>query len=249
MDEETPPSGPPKLRIIQNKRGAGLTAEQYEILAQTYLTLKRRSSRALAEATGVTKQTALKAISVGWPHRGWAPLSERAKLYDARRAQEEDKRSLPLTPTQVIDVQRFISMRETNLNAAAATRALAGRLMNQVMEASQTATANRQGKRTRVIDVVKRGKVVGQRVVQEDVTLPPYLPHLAQAANDLGRLLFAAGESEKEWARVVPPEGAPDADAGWDRLTDKQLSEVVATGKLPEGVTHEMIYGGRPRPK
>lgn len=249
MDEEAPPREPPNLRLLKRKRGQPLTADLYESLLQAYLALPKRSARALSRATGISHETALRAVNVGWPSRQWASLRERAQIYDAKMAKAKEAAELPLTAGQLIDVQRFITMREDNLNAAGAMRAIASRLLRKVMDAAETATATRQGKRTRVIDVLKKGRVVGQRTVQEDVTLPPYLPHLAQAAGDIGRLVFTAGQSERDWSRVVPPEGAPDKDAGWERLSNEQLAEVVSTGKLPAGVTHEMVYGGRARPK
>jgi hypothetical protein len=238
MDDESPPQDPPKLRLIKNKRGRGLTAEQYEILAQAYLGLKRRSSRALAEATGVTKQTALKAISVGWPHHGWAPLSERAKLHDAQLAARTNAKAAKTT-TEALDEQLHLATRIETFRMMQGLRALAMTFAKKINEVMPQATCNRRGKRTRVIDEV-RGKKIVHRVVQEDVVDPPYLPDMATALKEMGTLVSMAASAEQRLFVAKAPEDG--RKVGGTELTDEQLAYIRENGgKLPPGMTREML--------
>lgn len=238
MDDEKPPQEPPKLRLIKNKRGRGLTAEQYEILAQAYLSLSRRSSRSLAEATGVTKQTALKAISQGWPHRGWAPLSERAKLYDAQLAAKTNANAAKTT-IEALDEQLHLATRIETFRMMQALRALAMNIATRFNKILDQATCNRNGKRTRVVDEV-RGKKIVHRVVQEDVVLPPYLPEIATGVREMNAVVVAAAGLEQRIFTAKAPEDG--RKVGGMELTDEQLAYIRENnGKLPEGVTREML--------
>lgn len=235
---ETPtdePKSPPRLKIVKPKRGQ-VTAEMYEQLARAYLESQTRTMRGLARDTGLSQDTCAKAINLGWPERGWPPLRERAELYDKQKRAAADQPAL--TPNQLVDVRKFIEMRNENLGMLRSFRALAARLSNRINEVLPSASANRYGKRTRVIDV-QHGKRVVQKVVTEDVVIEPYLPHLASALRDLGQLAFGAGEQEKRWLKIEPPEGDAPMTSGWEDMTDEQLDFVARTGKLPPGFTRE----------
>jgi hypothetical protein len=238
MDDERPPQEPPKLRLIKNKRGRGLTAEQYEILAQTYMGLSRRSSRSLAEATGVTKATALKAISVGWPHHGWAPLSERAKLFDAQQSAKRDAKAAKST-TEALDENLHLATRIETFRMMQGLRALAMNVAKRLNDVLDAATCNRRGKRTRVIEEV-RGKKIVHRVVQEDVVDPPYLPDVATAIREMSSVVVAAAGTEQRLFVAKAPEDG--RKIGGMELTDEQLTFIRENGgKLPPGVTREML--------
>lgn len=259
MDDEAPPPDdaptnpdeetgtPPDLRVVRGKKGnrgrQKLTEDEYEMLVQTFLKMDRRSARQLSMLTGFSEETCSRAINRGWPVRGWPSLRERAELFDRRRRETDDDSSKkPLTAQQILDAARFLSMRNENLNMSRSFRALAMNLAAKLQAAVERATADRQGKRTRVIEE-QRGKRVVHRVVQEDVTLPPALSNLASAARDLGALAMAASQNERVWAGVAVPEDVAKEKLGWDELSDEQLEYIEANGgKLPPGITAEMLY-------
>ncbi len=232
MDEEKPPEKPPTPRKVKGTRGLHLTAEQYEVLAASYLASTSRSARALARETGVSLDTAIRAINLGWPHKQWAPLKERAKLYDAQKNRTTDQP--PLTAAEIADVRRFIETQGQNLDMMRSFKAIAARLGNRINEAINVSTAERYGKRSRVVQV-RQGKKTVERLVTEDVALPPYLPALASALRDLGSLAFGAGDQERKWFKADPPEGEAPIATRWKSMTDEQLDYVAKTGRLPPG--------------
>lgn len=234
-DPTDPSKGPPSLKIVKGRRGL-ITAQMYENMAQAYLESQTRSMRGLARDTGVSEDTASKAINAGWPERGWASLRERAKLYDAQKNKNSDVP--PLTPNQLVDVRRFIELRNENLEMLRSFRALAAMLGNKIRQAAPEASAKRYGKRTRVIQVRVKGRLV-DKAVTEDVELPPYLPALASGLRDLGALAFGASEQEKRWMKIEPPEGDAPTSTGWDDMTAEQLDYVAKNGKLPPGYSRE----------
>ena len=76
--------------------------------------------------------------------------------------------------------------------------------------AMETAVSTRTYKRHRIIQE-QRGTKTVERVVQEDVELPPYLPHLASAMKDMAAMAVSAGEGERMWARPIRPRGPTSA--------------------------------------
>jgi hypothetical protein len=241
-EDEKPPEPPtgPRLVDTRPKKDRAITAEMYERLWELYRDMPARSMRKLTQVSGLSEKTCTKAINLGWPARSWPSLRERAVLWDKRARENADK---PLTEKQILDLQRFMEIRNENLNVSRSFRALASRLALRINDAIDRATASRTYKAHRVIQV-QVGKKTVDRAVQEDVELPPYLPHLASAARDLGSLVFAAGEAERNWAKIAPPEDVPEGETGWESLTDEQHRYIIEhEGKLPPGVTIEQLRG------
>lgn len=233
MSDDQPPGRPP------GGREGPLRQEDYDKLWEQYRDMPARSIKGLVRLSGRSEKTCTRAVKTGWPKRGWPALEDRVQLWDRQKREREDK---PLTEAQVTEIQRFMQMKSENLNWSRALRALASRLANRVNDAIEAAVATRIHKRSRVIQE-QRGRRVIERVVQEDVELPPSLPQLASAARDVASIGTMAGELERHWARIPAPDDA-NAGSGWDSLTDEQMDYVIKNnGQLPPGVTHDQLRG------
>lgn len=241
MSDESPPEKPrepPKLKLVKGKRGQSLTVEQYEKLAEVYMELKPRSARSLARTSGVSFETAAKAVRLGWPHRGWAPLAERAKLYDAQMAAATD-RKVAKTTVEALDEQLHLAMRLEQHRMMQGLRALAMAVSARLQGVLDTATCTREGTRYRIIQET-RGKKVVERQVRETVVLAPYLPDVASAIREMSSVVVAAASAEQRLFVAKVPEGA--RKIGGTELTDEQITYIRENGgKLPEGVTREML--------
>lgn len=239
---------PPDLKVVQGgKRGKSasrrgfVTLAVYEQLAALFVVQGIRTVRGLSRQSGISTDSCSKAITTGWPERGWPPLRQRAAEHDALQ-RDANKKVQPLADRMVIAAMHYQQIRHDNLMMAKVLRETALPLIQKAREQIGAATFERHGTRTRIIDV-KIGKRIVQRVVKEDVVLPPSAPQLAQTIGDLTQALKIAGEVERVWSRYEAPDDG--VAPGWDALSDQQLKEYVESGgtKLPEGFTIEQLAG------
>lgn len=249
MAPKDPPE-PPDLKSVpkpKQRRHGAITAEIYERMAQAYLTSGKRSMRGLARACGVSEETASKAITLGWPDRKWPSLRERAELFD-RQTKSSKKRAEPMTLEEAQALRAFLEMKVESVNNL---RAISGFAQNAILKLSSAvdrATADRQGIRhEEVVDVYGTGKSRREvhRTVIRDVVLPPYLPHVVAASRAVAEVVATAHEALRRWMITNP--GHLDDGAGKrvgiDDLTDEQQAEIIKSGKLPPGMTWEMLRG------
>ena len=248
-DDQVPPPEPPKppdLRSVplpphpkRNKARLTMGPDDYERLAVSYLT-GVRTVRGLAKACGVSQNTAKRAIERGWPRFKWAPLRDRAEVYDRQRAAETAK-TANVSPAQADEMGRWVQMRTESMSVGRALRAMAQRLAIKLNQEVDRAVSTRVVQERRYRDV-KVGKRVVQRLEVVNVTLPPYLPALAEAASAITRTASAAGAMEAFWAKITAPDHLKGASEGWDKLTPSELDYIVENGgKLPPGVTIEQL--------
>jgi hypothetical protein len=228
---------PPNLRVVGKRAFRPMSVDLYDRLAEMYLH-GERTIRGLARQGGVTFKIADRAIKHGWPRMKLAALSARAEVYDRQREHEAVKHA---TPAMQDEMGRWTAMREENLQLGRAIRAVAQRLLLKVNEAVAASTATRMYRRKRVVQV-QVGKRTAERQVEEDISLPPYLPHLAGATKELSGLVSQMGAHEAFFAKITVPDHLRGASTGWDKLTDEELDHVIKNaGKLPPGVTIEML--------
>ena len=235
MAQDEPSQDPPKLVSIKggSRRRGFVTLQIYSTLADLYVVQGVRTMRQLAVRSGISQDTCSKAIATGWPERGWPPLRERAASYDALQQKANPR---PIGEQLVIEAQKFKDMRAENITFNRGLRALGQKYFNKLNEALEHATAWRTGVHVRVVDVVVGRRTV-QRVVRENVRLPPSLEGLTQALGVLASVVKLAGEGELRFARFEPTDGVEKP--GWDSLTDEQLDEIMRSGKMPEGQSLE----------
>ena len=238
MDKEEPPQEPPNLRSIKGgaSRRGFVTLQIYTQLRRLYVEEGIRTILRLSKASGISKDTCVKATTTGWPERGWPPLRQLAAEHDEAQRKVNPQ---PIGAQVVIEAQRFKEMRDENITFGRMLRALGQKYFNKLNEALDHATAFRTGVHVRVIEE-RVGKRVVQRVVKENVRLAPSLVELSHAYGSLGQVIKLAGEIEMRFARYEPTDGRETP--GWDALTNDQLDEIIANGgKLPDGHTIDTL--------
>lgn len=245
MAEKEPPKDPPDLKVVQGgaRRRGHVTIQIYTALRELYVVKGFRTIRGLGRESGISLDTCQKAVTFGWPERNWPPLRELAAQFDAEAVKAAQAKSAPTAETVVIEAMQFKKIRHENLEMALVLRSFIKRMTSMVYDELPNATLYRQGTQVRVIDVDigKPGKPkIIQRVVKENVRLPPYLPDMMRAVSEAMQAAKVAGDAERLWARFIPPEG--EGNIGWDSLTDEQLDEIEKNeGRLPEGWTLESL--------
>lgn len=235
MASEQPPEKPPA------KRKGSIDLKTYEALAHAYLIGGARSVRTLSAAVGVSKQTAMRAISTGWPERNWPSLKERAELIDRQTARGTAPGDKPRvwTTEEIQSRKVYDELKAENISGVRGAHGLARQFVPKIMDALGRATADRIVQRRRVIDV-RVGRKVVQRVVVEDVVVPPSLWETAQAARAVVEMIARTSEVLRRWAGSGPGDFLDTPiSSGWNEMTDEQLEHVRTTGKLPPGFTIE----------
>jgi hypothetical protein len=233
--KRTPPHGGDRRR-----KDVAITREKYDRALELYLH-GTRSINGLARAMGIVRNTAKRLVDVGYPDKGWPALKDRAQLYDAERERAKQKLGR-VSPQQADEMGRWVEMREENRNLARAVRAVGSRAVQRINEAVSRATSDRTIVVSKVVQIKGRGGKLIDRVVQEVVTAPPYLPHVVQAARAVAALVAQMGASEVMFARITVPDHLKGASTGWDKLTKEETDYIIANGgKLPPGITIDQL--------
>lgn len=240
-DQAQDPEEQPRLTLVHGKRKKGTIAkDQYEAMARWWLNAQQRSARGLARGTGVSLETARRAITRGWPERGWPSLMERANDADDRDRKIRDR---VMTPEQAMNEAWFLARRAEIMNQLLAHRAVAAAALDKIAQAIGEATARRHAVRTWVEkETVGTGKTkrTVSKVLREDITLPPYLPHVLAAQHSLGGSIIEASAEEREWMQLERPTELPSAnnETALPGATKEQVQYIIANnGKLPPGVS------------
>lgn len=186
-----------------------------------------RSRNALAEKLGMTWETAARMVDNGYPQRGWAPLMDRARLWD-KQVMEQSARLAAERMREAVDEQ--FKARKHNL-------ALAGRMKAALASlAAQTLDAARACKFSHTKKVIKDGREV-------EVEIPASAQQVAKAAKELAGAIRDLGQFEAYWLGTGDKDDLPQTSS-LDGLEEDQLKFIIESGgQLPPGVTDAMLKG------
>ena len=240
-DEPENPSPKPKKPRKPYQR---VTREIYERMADVYLAGSRTTTE-VARLTGVARSTADAAIREGWPSRGWAPLRERAKLYDKNRERaQEEKVANPPDPERADLAASFIDLRLRNLEMANVVRGVLAHALLRIGSAMPGADVVEMRPVRRVVHEEiydKDGKVSRRvpRVVTVDEPHAPTTQNLVHALREVSQIMEVVGEYTLHWGGAKAPAGMEGRD-GYERLSDEEVEYMAKNGgKLPPGVPLE----------
>jgi hypothetical protein len=234
MTDQEGPNEPPKLRVVKAKKPKRngpltMTRELYELAEDFWLRKSTRAPKDLINwgAThGLTKKVVQRLIYRGYEKQGWAPLRDRARLYDAqqdsnrRRADAEQARH---------EADEMARAKRDNVLVVRNLRALGMQVasrINNIIHAWPEVAAGAQ--------------LTDAEVRRKGLALQPAATALRAIATSLRDL----SASEMTWIK----ETAPDKDeAGLDvtrqllGITAEQWGDFARTGKLPPGLAPEAL--------
>jgi hypothetical protein len=282
---EKPPEEPPKrqrnphrLNLIQGgnayRKGTPnryVSREIYERMLEAYVH-GIRSQGEVMRAVGCSRDTAKKAIEVGWPKHGWRPLRDVASEYDAVDAAARgssggigaggpgDPRpgggggGDGDDPTRSPDAVTFSAFQRQHMTIALAIRSVVAMAIVKAREAVAAATATTIKPMRKVVmeeHLDSTGAVFKRspRTVIEDVVVSPNLISLASALNELASALARTGMHEIKIADADTPRSMREQEqGGFGSLTNEQIDFIAKNnGRLPPGVTLDMLHGANTR--
>lgn len=248
------PEGPPRLTLVGGKRRKGtITRDQYQAMADWWLQSPVRTARALSRGSGVSLETALRAITRGWVERGWPSLNQRVHEAEDRERRIRDR---IMTPEQAMNEAWFLARRSEIMNQLLAHRQVASQALAKVSKAVEDGTAWRHAVRTwveRETTGTGKNKRTVSKVLREDISLPPYLPHVLAAQHALGASIVEASAEEREWMTLERPDEVPvqNGEQALPGATREQVRYIIDNnGKLPPGVNSlAELRTAKPAPK
>jgi len=237
-NRKKPRKAPDRLRLISH--------ELYEQMADVYLR-GARTANEVAVKCNVAHQTAQKAIKRGWPDKSppWPPLSERAEMWDRMHREATGN---PANKDREQAAASWVVMKRQYLDISLGVRSVIAKavlsLLRSVEDAVATQTVQvRQVHYEEVLDA--KGKVTRRipRTLMVDVQAPPSIHKVTASLADVASALAKTGAGEIEALMAKPPKGG-DPGKKWD-LSDEQLVYMAKNeGRLPPGVTVEMLGEG-----
>ncbi len=257
MDDEGKDK-PPALGVIdggkskhapRNQRSE-ITRANYDKMCDEWVH-GTRSIKDMSRKLGFAKATIRKAVNHGWPAKGWRPLADAARDYDAvQEAARGTNTPIALSPEQVQEAASWAALRRQHLDLALTLRILVAQSVGRLREAIEAAVATTVRPIRRVVYeelLDDKGNVFKRipKIVTQDETQPPSIFSITAGLNELASTLARTGAHEIGVANSKTP-GWMEADAkrGWSDLTAEELEHMEKTGQLPKGVTLEMLRGG-----
>jgi|HubBroStandDraft_2_1064218.scaffolds.fasta_scaffold147702_2 hypothetical protein len=218
-----------------------ITSVTYEAMWSVYRD-GIRSAGELMTKCSVSRETARKAINLGWPDRGFMPLKQRAREHDQMRVEAERKVALDKhkenTDAWYRAGKQFNRVADNAVNFSILA-------MQQISQLATERDANgnlRLRALTKFVRRRDRGPDGKMRYWDEEVPLSiaeavklgdPVLK-VAAAASMFKRLWPQTTDEQK--ASVGPPQGLA-------AMTLEQLDYIIEHRQLPPGVTAEDVFG------
>jgi hypothetical protein len=215
----------------------------YEAMWDTYRD-GTRSSRELVRRHGITQRTAMRAISAGWPTRGFAPLRDRAREHDHQKVEMERKAAHDAFKEKT-DAWYRAGKQYNRIadNAAAFITATLQAISNLAMVRAEDGRVQlrplTKWVRKRDVQVVDGKRVI--RTYDEEVPLT-----IAEGVKLQAQVLKGAAMAsafKRLWPLTTDEERAKDEPEGLAALSVEQLQHIVETGQLPPGVSSEDVFG------
>lgn len=234
MTDQEGPEGPPKLRVVKAKkpnRGGPktMTRELYELAEDHWLKRSNRSPKDFAAwgaKHGITRKVASRLIYRGYEKQGWAPLRDRARLYDAQQDAARRRADADQAKHEADEMARA---KRDNVLVVRNLRALGMQVaarINSIIHAWPDVAA---------------GVVLNDAQVRaKGLALQPAASALRAIATSLRDL----SASEMTWIKETAPEkgeGSLEVTRQLLGITAEQWGEFARTGKLPPGLTPEAL--------